>query len=380
MLPDLETGGVEQGTLELAGYLVNSGHKALVVSRGGRMVADLEAQGVMHISLPYIGEKSPRALVHLPFLRKLFLKADVVHLRSRVPAWVGFLAWKSLPEKKRPLLVTTFHGLYSINPYSAIMTKGERVIAVSEGIREHILGHYKVNPEHLVTIPRGAETRRFDPSLFPKEDILSMRRDFGCDEDTVLILLPGRFTRFKAQDLVLQALKTVSVPNWKLLLVGDEAENPGYAEELRELAKDLGDRVLFTGYRKDIPALLAASDLVISSSRKPESFGRILAEAGMMEKPVIASNHGGSLEIVQDMETGLLFETENAESLAEKIDFLMKDRELRNKMGKLARMRVLEKFTIRKMCESTLKLYEEALQEKERNRIKKRRPNPSASR
>lgn len=380
MLPDLESGGVEQGTLELAEYLAHEGHKSLVISRGGRMVADLEAKGSTHILLPFIGEKSPRPLLHLPFLRKLFTRVDVVHLRSRVPAWAGFLAWKSLPEEKRPLLVTTFHGIYSINAYSAVMGKGERVIAVSKGVEEHIREHYKVPPERLVCIPRGADTRRFDPSLFSGEEILSMRRGFACDDDTVLILLPGRFTRIKGQDLVLRALQNVSLPKWKLLLVGDPAENPGYAEELRGFAETLGDHVVFTGYRKDIPALLAASDFLISPSRKPEAFGRILAEAAMMERAVIASAHGGSLEIVADRETGLLFESENVEDLAEKIEILARDKTLRDKMGKGARIRVLEKFTTQKMCESTVAFYEAALQEKARTAIKTRSPNPSARR
>lgn len=380
MLPDLETGGVEQGTLELGEYLVTSGHKSLVVSRGGRMVKDLESRGSLHIPMPFIGEKSPRAFLHIPTLRRLLAKVDILHLRSRVPAWIGFLAWKSLPRQNRPLLITTFHGVYSLNPYSTIMAKGEKVIAVSQGILQHIIENYPVEPGRLACIPRGADKRRFDPSLFSEESILSMRKGFGCDEETILILLPGRFTRAKGQDLVLKALEKVSFLNWKLLLVGDPAENPGYAEELHGLAENLGEKIFFAGYRKDIPELLAASDFLISPSRKPESFGRILAEAAMMKKAVIASAHGGSLEIVLENQTGLLFETENVADLAEKITLLATNRKLCADMGEKARIRALETFTTQKMCEKTLELYLEALQEKDRNKMKTTRPRPRARR
>jgi glycosyltransferase involved in cell wall biosynthesis len=364
MLPDLETGGVEQGTLELGNFLAARGHGSLVVSRGGRMVEDLEAGGSIHVTLPFIGEKSPRPLFHLGKLRRLVGAADVLHLRSRVPAWAGYLAWKSLPLSRRPLLVTTFHGVYSVNAYSAIMTRGERVIAVSESIEAHILNNYPMDPSRLVCISRGADSRRFDPDRVGSDVRERLRRDWGCDEKTALILMPGRFSRLKAQDLLLHALKGLGDLCWKLVLVGDPAENPEYAKELKSLALPLGDRVIFAGYRKDMPELLAASDLLVSPSRKPESFGRILAEAGMMGKPVLASAHGGSLEIVEAGVTGLFFAPEDGEDLGTKLRILLENPEQRKRMGEAGRMRVKTRFTTEVMCEKTLALYEEALAQK----------------
>lgn len=357
MLPDLETGGVEQGTLELGNYLVAHGHRSLVISRGGRMVKDLETGGSTHIPMAFIGEKSPRPLFHLPALRRLFQDADVLHLRSRVPAWAGYLAWKSLPEKKRPLLVTTFHGVYSVNAYSAIMTRGERVIAVSESIKNHILENYAMDPDRLVCIPRGADSRRFDPEALLPGTRENLRRAWGCDPDTPLILMPGRFSRIKGQDLLLDALESVQHLPWKLIFVGDPAENPDYAQSLQSQATPFGNRVIFAGYRKDMPELLAASDFLVSPSRKPESFGRILAEAGMMGKPVLASAHGGSLEIVVEGETGLFFIPEDRQDLAAKLRILLENPELRQRMGLMGRHRMLTHFTTEVMCERTLELY-----------------------
>ncbi|TYT75627.1 glycosyltransferase family 4 protein [Desulfobotulus mexicanus] len=361
MLPDMETGGVEQGTLEIGSYLVAHGHSSLVISRGGRMVADLEASGSRHITMPYIGEKSPRPLAHIPELRKLLQEVDVLHLRSRVPAWAGYLAWKSLPKNKRPLLVTTFHGVYSINAYSAVMTFGQRVIAVSRSIQDHILENYSIDPDRLVCIPRGADSSRFDSGRIFDEKRNLIRQGWGCEGDTPLILVPGRFSRIKAQDLVIRAMDGLGDLAWKLVFVGDPEENESYAEELGELAAPFGERIVFAGYRKDMPEVMAAADLVISPSRKPESFGRILAEAGMMGKVVLASAHGGSLDIVEDGETGFLFQSEDASDLAVKMRTLLENRELRKSMGEKGQVRISTHFTIESMCRSTLNLYEGAL-------------------
>ncbi|MCW7754096.1 glycosyltransferase family 4 protein [Desulfobotulus sp. H1] len=364
ILPDLETGGVEQGTLELGNFLVAYGHTSLVISRGGRMVEDLVSGGSQHIFMPFIGEKSPRPLGHIPALRRLLQKVDVVHLRSRVPAWAGWLAWKSLPEKKRPLLITTFHGVYSVNSYSAIMTKGERVIAVSDAILQHILANYSMDPERLIRIPRGADSRRFDPGLVSAEKREAIRKEWGCGQDSPLILVPGRFSRIKGQDFVLQAMEGLRELPWQLVFVGDPAENPAYAEELGRMASGFGKRIVLAGYRKDMPEVMAASDLVLSPSRQPESFGRVLAEAGMMEKPVLASAHGGSLEIVEDGRTGLLFSPEDEDDFRKKLQILLQNDAVRESMGKEAGRRIRAHFTIEAMCCKTLELYLTVLEEK----------------
>ena len=165
ILPELEEGGVEGETLDLAVYLAQNGHRSIVISGGGRLVPQLEQTGCEHVHWPYIGEKSARCLQYINMLRN-FLRTenvDVVHLRSRLPGWIGYLAWRMIPVVDRPALVTTFHGFYSVNKYSTIMTKGERVVAVSKTIREHILANYPVDPEKIVLIHGGFEVEAFDP-------------------------------------------------------------------------------------------------------------------------------------------------------------------------------------------------------------------------
>lgn len=363
MLPDMETGGAEQGTLELADYLVCNGHYSLVISRGGRMVKDLRKGGSIHVNMPYIGEKSPRGLGHIKNLRRLFSKVDVVHIRSRIPAWIGYLAWKSLPEKKRPLLVTTIHSVYSVSPYTAVMTFGEAVIVVSESVRNYVMSNYRVDSLRLHCIPRGADSRRFNPDKLDWDEVEKNRRKWTDDKNIPVILVPGRFSRVKGQNLVLEAMKFVK-GDWRLVFVGDPMENPSYARELEKEAALYPDKVFFTGYRKDIPSLLAASDIMISPSRTPEAFGRTTAEAGMMGKCVLASAHGGSLEIIQNGKTGLLFKPGSPEDMADKLSFLMANPRARETMGTAARMRMTEKFTIESMCRKTLDLYIDMLRQK----------------
>ena len=180
MLPELITGGVERGTLEIGASLVRKGHRSIVVSNGGPMVDELVKNGSKHITLP-VGSKTPISIFCIPRLRKLFVeeKVDILHLRSRVPAWVGLLAAKTINKKIQPRIVTTFHGFYSINPYSAIMTKGERVIAVSKPIKNHIREKYGVFGDHVKTINRGFDATRFDPGLVNPRQVAILKKKMG---------------------------------------------------------------------------------------------------------------------------------------------------------------------------------------------------------
>ena len=196
MLSDLESGGVERETLELARYLCRQGHRSIVISAGGRMVSQLEKEGSTHITWK-VGVKRPASLKTVFPLRRLLQEehVDILHVRSRLPAWIGYLVWRSLPEKTRPRLVSTFHGFYSVNPYSAVMTKGERIIAISKSVADHIRQHYKVSDDRVVLIYPGVDEDYFNPDAVSGERIQILRERWDlADYAGPIIMLPGRIS------------------------------------------------------------------------------------------------------------------------------------------------------------------------------------------
>jgi glycosyltransferase involved in cell wall biosynthesis len=366
ILPELISGGVERGTLELSRFLVQRGHRSLVVSQGGALVERLQEEGGQHLRMPFIGEKSPRCLIHLWSLRKLFQMREfhIVHLRSRLPAWIAYLAWKSLPQDKRPRLVTTFHGFYSINAYSAIMTKGERVIAISRTVVDHIQKHYRIPRKKIRLIHRGIDSDIFHPSKVNAERIDRLKQKWGLDDRYPIILLPGRVTRLKGHTVFLRALTYIRNMPWQAVCLGGFDSRSSFYHELNRLMDTLEnrDRVQLVGHEDDMPAAYAAADLVISASTdKPEAFGRVSIEAQAMGRPVIASAHGGSLETVLHGRTGWLFAPGDALGLSRAIREALLRPDLARQYGLNGMRRVHLNFTTRQMCQSTLELYRQLL-------------------
>ncbi|MCK9506401.1 MAG: glycosyltransferase family 4 protein [Porticoccaceae bacterium] len=306
ILPNLNGGGVERGTLEVARHLVEQGCESVVISAGGAMVSQLEAEGSRHVCWD-LGKKSPLTLRHVQPLRRWLQreKPDIVHLRSRLPAWVAWLAWRKLPEAQRPGLVTTVHGLYSVSPYSAIMTRGERVIAVSETVRNYIAANYPQTDMNLVRLVyRGIDPQDFPFGYKPDDQWLHQwRQQFPQLAGKKIITLPGRLTRLKGHhnfiDLI-TALKQAHMPIHGLIVGGEDPKRRQYASELRGRieAEGLANDISFTGDRKDIRDIYAVSDVVLSLSTKPESFGRTTLEALAMGVPVVGYDHGGVGEIL----------------------------------------------------------------------------------
>jgi glycosyltransferase involved in cell wall biosynthesis len=367
MLPELESGGVERGTLEMGKHLAFSGHHSIVISGGGRMVKQLEQEGSRHITLP-VGSKSPRCLASLLPLRKLLLseRVDVLHLRSRMPAWVGYVTWLSLPQNKRPLLVTTFHGYYSHNAYSSIMTKGDCIIAVSEGIREHISKNYRVRGK-LKTIFRGVDQMTFSPERVDQRRIENLHDRWGIQKETPVVMLPGRISRNKGHDIFLRSLLQIKKEPFQAILVGDCDEQNGFIIELRNFIESSGlaEQVKFVGHCDDMPAAYLLADIIVSaSSKRPEAFGRTTIEAMAMGKPVIATSHGGSVEIVKHGENGWLVQPSNPEEMGKQIAAALKNIYSLAEMGKKGMKHVHECFSTDSMCENTLKLYRELLDER----------------
>lgn len=366
MLPELNAGGVERGTLELSRFLVQQGHRSLVISQGGAMVQRLKKEGGQHLCMPHIGEKSPRCLLHWWSLRKLFQQGwiDIVHLRSRLPAWVGYLAWNSLPAGRRPRLVTTFHGFYSINAYSAIMTKGERVIAISKAVADHMQECYRLPASKITIIHRGIDADTFDPAKTSPERIWRIKEKWGHTEDAPLILLPGRVTYWKGHDVFINALARIREQPWRAVCVGAFDSQSSHYRQMRQLVDELklADRVQFVGHEDDMPAAYAAADLVISAaSQEPEAFGRVSIEAQAMARPIIASAHGGSLETVIPRQTGWLFAPGDDMGLADILRKALSRPDLCKQYGQNGFKRVHHHFTTRQMCQSTLSVYQKLL-------------------
>ncbi len=301
LLPALESGGVERGTIEIAAALIAAGHRTIVVSGGGRMVAELEALGALHITLP-IGKKSLSSLKYIPVLRQLILthQVDILHLRSRLPAWLGYLAWKTLETESRPRLVTTVHGPYTPNFYSAVMVKGERVIAVSDMIVAYIRAHYPRVPAARITrIYRGVDPVLYAPDYQPDARWLAAwQAQFPELAGKWVITLPGRITRWKGQlDLltVMQRLRAQEMPVHALIVGGAHPRKQHFLQEIEQKIQAMGlqSAVTLTGQRGDLKNIMAMSDVVLSLSTEAEAFGRVSLEALSLGKPVLGYAHGG---------------------------------------------------------------------------------------
>lgn len=310
LLPALHSGGVERSTLEIADVLVRAGHRAIVVSAGGRLVAQLEASGAEHIALD-IGRKSLLTFRHVRRLRVLFAESsvDIVHARSRLPAWVGWFALRGMPMTRRPHFVTTVHGLNSPSRYSAIMARGERVICVSDTVRDYVLKHYPdTDAARLQVIPRGIDPAAFPHVSAPDRDartrIAAMHPALGGQGP--LLLLPGRGTRLKghADALVLLAALRSDGLDARLWMPG--AREPGRETYIADLEAEaarsgLAHALAITPPTAAIAEAYAASDLVLQVSRKPEAFGRTVIEALSCGRPVAGWAHGGVGELLREL-------------------------------------------------------------------------------
>ncbi len=301
VLPALDSGGVERGTLEVGKHLVEHGHRSIVISAGGRMVKQLVGEGSEHLAWD-IGRKNPWILRFIPRLRR-FLKnnrVDILHVRSRMPAWVCYLTWRGMNPATRPHLVTTVHGPYSVNAYSAVMTKGERVIVISEMINDYVLKNYPgVAPDKLRLIYRGV-----DPAQFPYGFKVGRRwleqwaRQYPWTLDKRLITLPARITRWKGQEDFIDFMAHLRASNPEVhgLIVGDvHPRRRQFLDALQERVSGLGlgEVITFTGHRADLKEIMAISDIVLSLSREPEAFGRTTIEALSLGIPVLGYAHGG---------------------------------------------------------------------------------------
>ncbi|MFK7789311.1 MAG: glycosyltransferase [Phycisphaeraceae bacterium] len=362
LLPGLEAGGVERGVVEVVGALVEGGHRAIVVSNGGRLVKRIESLGGEHVAMP-IYKKSLMTLRCIRPLRKLIrdTRADVLHARSRVPAWVGYRAWLGMPASNRPAWVTTVHGMYSVNRYSKIMTTGQRVEVVSNTIRKYVLSNYPgTDADKLVLNHRGVDPADFIFGYQPSDDWLAKwLEEYPELAGKFVISLAGRITRLKGHHDLIDAIEQLQQQgvNAHALIVGDEdPRRLAYAKELRDAVaeKGLADHVTFTGHRSDIKEVLAVSDAVVSLSTKPESFGRSVLEAVRLGRPVVGYDHGGVGEVLSEIYPHGLTPLSDGQALAQRLAAIAS--------GQIPPPQPIDgKFLLGDMLKRTIAMYQDAV-------------------
>lgn len=365
VLPELDSGGVERGTVEVAAALVAAGHRSIVISGGGRMVPALEAGGTRHVTWS-LGRKSPLTWRFVPRLRRLLGEqgVDILHARSRVPAWVAYLAWRSMPPGGRPRFVTTAHGVYSVNRFSEIMTRGECVIAVSDSVRDYIRRSFpRTDMARVRVIHRGVDVRQFPPDYRPSARWLAQwYAQFPELEDKYVLTLPGRITRLKGQEAFLRLIEALAVEDGNVhgLIVGEpDASGGAYEAVLRDTVATRGIPVTFAGYRHDMRDVYARSDVVLSLSSHPESFGRTVAEALSMGVPVLGYDHGGVGEVLRAAYPEGRVPAGDEEALLAKVLAFRRDP---------SRPVAPLPFTLEAMLAKTLALYEELARQSPRAR------------
>lgn len=356
ILPSLELGGVERGVIDLARAMKARGDETVVVSSGGALVAQLNQMGVRHYALP-VHKKSLAVFKQVNTLAEIIQREniEIVHGRSRVPAWIGWMA----AQKARVPFVTTCHGYYSAHFFSRVMGWGKRVIVISRVVGRHMIDDFGVPPDRIRLIHRGIDLSQF--SYVPNK--------YDSVPKTLRIISVGRLSPIKGQVDFLRAVHHVrrEIPNLEVWIVGSEGKGKTrYTELLHRTARQLGldSCVKFMGTRRDIPELLAQADLLVLATRIPEAFGRVVVEAGAVGTAVISTRVGGVLDIVDDGENGLLVPPGDVQSMTRSMIRLLKDRQLCRKMTAAMRSKVERNFALDSMVEKTLEVYREVKAEK----------------
>lgn len=350
VLPALKVGGVERGTIEFAIYLKQQGHKPIVVSSGGPLVGELEAHQITHITLN-VSKKSFSSLLSIKKLHKLMVghQVDVVHARSRLPAWLCFSAIKRIKRKNNkasPGFVTTLHGLHSVNRYSSIMARGDAVIAVSETaaryLKQNFKAYLKAEP---VLIYRGVDAQFSFGHQVSQTWLNDFNQKTNAEDGVKTVLMPGRLTQIKGVEHLISWLKS-SDHAVKLLLTAD-AEESNYSRQVQQLFHQhhLSDRLVWLGIQRRMADLYASVDLVVSVNNKAESFGRTVLEALSVGTPVVAFAHGGVAEVMSELYPAGQVKAGDDEALAERIDAFLLAAPKVQKHAQFSNLTMFEKTT-----------------------------------
>jgi glycosyltransferase involved in cell wall biosynthesis len=351
LLPELNIGGVERGTKDFSEALVQRGHKSIVISNGGLFEQDIINAGGIHLKLP-IHKKNPISFLQVKELVRVYkeYEPDIVHIRSRMPAWINYYAFKKLDKK--PILISTFHGLYSTPIYSQVMAKVDHTIAISKTVRDYIKNTYSVEDKNITIIPRGC-----DPLLFNKTKpdinwLNSWYEEFPQTKNKIILTLPTRISKWKGVDSFIDLISDINNDSFHALVVGPTSKKKKkYLNDLKAKIKDkgLGSLITFTGSRSDIYKI---SDIVYNLSVKPEPFGRTTIEAIASGSKVIGWNHGGTKEILEELYPDGLVELNDIAKLKQQTLIISKENYAKPKENT---------FLSSKLIDSTIQLYRDLL-------------------
>ena len=374
VIPKLGYGGAETGCYDIAHYLPENNCESFIVTSGGDLLKFVDKKKVKVIKLP-VDSKNPLLIVFNSLALIwiiLFNNISIVHARSRAPAWSCYLATILTGRK----FVTTFHGTYNFESklkqfYNSVMVRSDLIIAGSNFIFSHIKENYSkyfdVN-KRLRVIFRGINVDYFDPTTKLDSDEKKLLKQWEIEKDKKIILLPGRLTSWKGQELFIEAINLVNIElgyeAFYVVILGSDQGRDLYKKKLTRLTEQfrMNNQVRFIDHCKDMALAYKISDIIISASTEPEAFGRVAVEAQSMEKPIIASNIGGSNETIIDEKTGFLFETGNAKSLSQKIlKLLYLDETSLKLIGSEGRKNIIKKFNVEKMCFSTYSEYKKII-------------------
>ena len=374
VIPKLGYGGAETGCYDIAHYLPENNCESFIVTSGGELLKFVDKKKVKVITLP-VHSKNPLLIIFNSLALIgiiLFHNISIVHARSRAPAWSCFLASKLTGRK----FVTTFHGTYNFNNnfkkfYNSVMVRSNLIIAGSNFIFSHIKEKYSKyldGEKKLRVIFRGINVDYFDPTTKMEEDEKKLLNKWEIKKEKKIILLPGRLTSWKGQEIFIEAINLVNIElgyeAFNVVILGNDQGRDLYKKKLIRLTEQyrMKNQIRFIDHCKDMALAYKVSDIVVSASIEPEAFGRVAVEAQSMEKPIIASNIGGSNETIIDEKTGFLFESGNAKSLSQKIlKVLNLDETLLKSVGAEGRKNIIQKFNVEKMCFSTYSEYKRIL-------------------
>ncbi len=376
VLPHLNSGGLVSGAIEISNALQKAGHFSYVASDGGRREREILREGGKVLLLP-LSSKNPITIFRNIYRLSKIIKhnnINIIHARSRAPAWSAYFAAK----KMNIPFITTFHGTYSIKgnlkkKYNSVMTKGDKVIAISNFIKEHITQNYCISSEKLVTIHRGINIDTFDHLKVSDERLISFCKKFNIPEDYFVVLLPGRITRWKGHKTLIKAIAMLGRDDIICLFVGDAQGRNKYVNELNSSIDKYGLSNNFRIIKNqiDMAAIYKLADVVVSASTDPEAFGRVVAEAQAMGRPTVAVNHGGAPEIILKDITGWLFKPGDAIDLSDKILKALKLDDIERKViSTKAIQRTALNFNNETMCLKTLKIYSDLISSNNKNEKK----------
>lgn len=367
IIPNIGAGGAEQGCIDMAGEIIKAGAISIVVSNGGHRLHELLRTGAKHIELP-VHSKNPMTMWrNISRIRKLIKKynVDIVHVRSRAPAWSAYLACKQTGTH----YITTCHAPYNISgewkrTYNSSIVKAEKVIAISHHVENYLKKEYDIDESKITVIHRGIPIEKFNPSNVTPERLVTVSKEWRIAETARIVMMPGRITRWKGHSVLIEAMSKVQNQNAFCVIIGSDQGRTEYREELEQQIKDLdlGGRVRIVNHCNDMPAAYMLSEVVVSASTDPEGFGRVPVEAQAMGRPIIATDHGGAQETIKRGETGWLIPHSDPDTLATAIDeALSLDENQRSILANRAMDHVLKHFTKDIMADKTLNLYAEIL-------------------